>query len=33
MNTKRKYQSYNKEFKDGALGLIYDQNYSVSESC
>ena len=32
MTTKRKCQSYNKEFKDGALALIYDQNYSVSEA-
>ncbi|MDP2562984.1 IS3 family transposase [Psychrobium sp. 1_MG-2023] len=32
MTTKRKYQSYNKEFKDGALALVYDQGYSVSEA-
>ena len=32
MNTKRQYRTYTKEFKEEALGLISEQNYSVSQA-
>lgn len=32
MNTKRQYRTYTKEFKEEALGLITEQDYSVSQA-
>lgn len=31
MTTKRKYHSYNKEFKEGRLALILENNHSASQ--